>query len=78
MREIPAIADGSAKLKAQSQDDSEATLAPKVFFIKCVQDIITIDSIALGVTLPRFWSFCLEYTVSYLKKREKQFSCYMP
>ncbi|CAA7397629.1 unnamed protein product [Spirodela intermedia] len=30
VREIPAISDGSAKLKAQVQDDSEATLAPKL------------------------------------------------
>ena len=31
IRELPSIFDGSAKLKAHVQDDSKATLAPKVF-----------------------------------------------
>ena len=30
VREMPAISDGSAKLKAQAQDNSRTTLAPKV------------------------------------------------
>lgn len=30
IRELPSIFDGSAKVKAQPQDDSKATLAPKV------------------------------------------------
>lgn len=30
IRELPSIFDGSAKMKAQPQDDSKATLAPKV------------------------------------------------
>jgi len=30
IRELPSILDGSARLKAQPQDDSKATLAPKV------------------------------------------------
>jgi hypothetical protein len=30
IRELPSIFDGSARVKAQPQDDSKATLAPKV------------------------------------------------
>lgn len=30
IRELPSILDGSARLKAQPQDDSKVTLAPKV------------------------------------------------
>lgn len=32
IRELPSILDGSARVKAQPQDDSKATLAPKVDF----------------------------------------------
>lgn len=32
IHELPAIFDGSARLKAQPQEDSQATLAPKVSF----------------------------------------------
>lgn len=32
IRELPSILDGSARVKAKPQDDSKATLAPKVDF----------------------------------------------
>ena len=33
IRELPSILDGSARLKAQPQDNSKATLAPKVILL---------------------------------------------
>jgi hypothetical protein len=33
IRELPSIFDGSAREKAQPQDDSKATLAPKVVLV---------------------------------------------
>ncbi|KAG1347064.1 putative Methionyl-tRNA formyltransferase [Cocos nucifera] len=56
IRELPSILDGSAKLKAQPQDDSKATLAPKLTseesWVSFDQDAKLIHNKVLELQLP--------------------------
>lgn len=61
IRELPFILDGSAKEKAQPQDDSKATLAPKVLCISLLDDILaytSCDISSIGACKITLFSYC--------------------